>query len=70
MRAAAVASVTALVCALFTLPANASPTPDRLGISPTAAIVQVAGGCGRGYRWVPPGYAKHGKYRLGHCAPK
>lgn len=25
--------------------------------------------CGKGQRWVPAGYAKHGKYRAGHCAP-
>lgn len=26
--------------------------------------------CPKGQRWVPAGYAKHGKYRAGHCAPK
>jgi hypothetical protein len=26
--------------------------------------------CGKGQRWVPAGYAKHGKYRAGHCAPR
>ena len=25
--------------------------------------------CGKGQHWVPAGYAKHGKYRAGHCAP-
>jgi len=25
--------------------------------------------CGKGQHWVPSGYAKHGKYRVGHCAP-
>jgi hypothetical protein len=25
--------------------------------------------CGKGQHWVPAGYAKHGKYRTGHCAP-
>jgi hypothetical protein len=26
--------------------------------------------CPKGQRWIPAGYAKHGKYRAGHCAPK
>jgi hypothetical protein len=25
--------------------------------------------CPKGQYWVPAGYAKHGKYRAGHCAP-
>jgi hypothetical protein len=25
--------------------------------------------CGQGQHWVPAGYARHGKYRAGHCAP-
>jgi hypothetical protein len=25
--------------------------------------------CGQGRHWVAAGYAKHGKYRAGHCAP-
>jgi hypothetical protein len=26
--------------------------------------------CGNGQYWVPAGYAKHGKYRAAHCAPR
>ena len=26
--------------------------------------------CGKGQYWVPAGYAKHGKYRAAHCAPR
>ena len=26
--------------------------------------------CGKGQYWVASGYAKHGKYRAGHCAPR
>jgi hypothetical protein len=26
--------------------------------------------CGKGQYWVAAGYAKHGKYRAAHCAPR
>jgi len=31
--------------------------------------IAVGDGCGPGSHWVPPGYAKHAKWRPGHCAP-
>ena len=34
------------------------------------AILPAKTSCPKGQRWVPAGYAKHGKYRAGHCAPK
>lgn len=33
-------------------------------------VPAAAPGCGKGQHWVPSGYARHGKYRAGHCAPK
>jgi hypothetical protein len=42
--------------------------------TPTATVaksVPVASHkCAKGQYWVPAGYAKHGKYRAGHCAPR
>jgi hypothetical protein len=44
--------------------------PDRAAIGALSQSVPVASHkCGQGQRWVPAGYAKHGKYRAGHCAP-
>jgi hypothetical protein len=37
---------------------------------PISKSVPATTKCGKGQRWVPAGYAKHGKYRVGHCAPK
>ena len=51
--------------------ASASPSlPDgaALASSPTSVLV-AHHHCGQGQRWIPAGYAKHGKYRPGHCAP-
>ena len=45
------------------------PLPRRAAAAPVAAIVPVDGRCGRGWHWVPAGYAKHGKWRDGHCSP-
>jgi hypothetical protein len=36
-------------------------------VAPMAKSVPAAHHCGKGQRWVPAGYAKHGKYRAGHC---
>jgi hypothetical protein len=37
--------------------------------SPSQNVFVASHKCGQGQRWVPAGYAKHGKYRPGHCAP-
>jgi hypothetical protein len=50
------------------LPANAAHLPHRTEIV-LQGIVNIAQGCGRGYHWVPAGYARRGKWRDGHCAP-
>jgi hypothetical protein len=34
------------------------------------AVPAASHGCPKGQRWVPAGYAKHGKYRAAHCAPR
>jgi hypothetical protein len=52
---------------------TAGATPLGLGsivVAPVSKSVPAAThNCGKGQRWVPAGYAKHGKYRAGHCAP-
>jgi hypothetical protein len=50
--------------------AGAAPLPPSGPEGPVARTVPAASHqCGKGQRWVPSGYAKHGKYRVGHCAP-
>lgn len=53
---------------------GAGATPSLRNSDPTAhvsqSLVLVKHHCGKGQRWVPAGYAEHGKYRVGHCAPK
>lgn len=43
--------------------------PGAAAAGSPSQSVPVAHKCGQGQRWVPAGYAKHGKYRAGHCAP-
>jgi hypothetical protein len=51
--------------------AGAAPyAPNRATIGSVSEIVPAAKKCPEGQRWVAAGYAKHGKYRAGHCAPK
>jgi len=59
----------ALIGMSCALPAGAAPAGREPALAAGSAIVNIAGGCGRGYHWVPPGYARHGKWRGGHCAP-
>jgi hypothetical protein len=58
--------------ALILPAAGATPSVAMGALSaPVARSIPVAShNCGKGQRWVPAGYAKHGKYRAGHCAPK
>jgi len=52
--------------------ASAAPVrlPGGAAIGSLSKSVPVASHkCGEGQRWVPAGYAKHGKYRAGHCGP-
>ena len=53
---------------------DAAATPSLRNTDPAAHVSQslllVKHHCGKGQRWVPAGYAEHGKYRVAHCAPK
>jgi hypothetical protein len=51
---------------------NGAPLAASGGLlaSSSKAILAANPSCPKGQRWVPAGYAKHGKYRAGHCAPK
>ena len=45
--------------------------PSGVAAGPLSRSVPVAHHkCGKGQYWVPAGYAKHGKYRAAHCAPR
>jgi hypothetical protein len=57
------------VVAVTTAVASAPLLPSRALLAPTPDIVRVDARCGRSWHWVPPGYAKHGKWRDGHCSP-
>ena len=60
-----------LMCLAVTLPtAEATPTGQSRESVVSSNIVTVAHKCPQGQRWVPAGYAKHGKYRVGHCSPR
>jgi hypothetical protein len=42
--------------------------PNREAVAPAANIAPAGTRCGHGWHWVPAGYAKHGKWRDGHCS--
>jgi hypothetical protein len=72
MRGSLLALVTSLgvaFAASAVMAAPAAPLPaDQPAVVPAASTT--AAKCPPGQRWVPPGYAKHGKYRVGKCVPK
>ena len=69
MRAFVVGSIIAFGLAAGLQTAGAVPWPTS-NTAPAPKNVPVAThNCGKGQHWVPAGYAKHGKYRAGHCAP-
>lgn len=72
MRVTVLAVAGALGLAVSCPVSDAAPLGAGLAVLiPTAKSVPAAApNCGKGQRWVPAGYAKHGKYRPGHCAPK
>jgi hypothetical protein len=71
MRIVALGLLGALSLAAGFPTADATPGPIRAPAATVATIVPVASHkCAKGQYWVPAGYAKHGKYRAGHCAPK
>jgi hypothetical protein len=70
MRAYVIGFISACSLAFVCQTARAIPSvPTSVAVEPLAKIVPAAHHCGKGQRWVPAGYAKHGKYRTGHCAP-
>ena len=72
MRTLLAACVLALALAtgLQTTAASVSPPNGAAIGSPYSSMPVASHKCGPGQYWVPSGYAKHGKYRAGHCAPK
>jgi hypothetical protein len=55
------------------MPALAATPAGLVGVLPapiSGNLLTVSHKCAKGQYWVPAGYAKHGKYRAGHCAPK
>lgn len=53
---------------------DAGATPSLRNSDSTTPVSQslvlVKHHCGKGQHWVGAGYAQHGKYRVGRCAPK
>jgi hypothetical protein len=71
MRISVLVLFAAMFLATFFPRAEAAPSaPNKGAIASVSEIVPAAQKCGAGQRWVPAGYAKRGKYRAGHCAPK
>jgi hypothetical protein len=60
----------AAICAvaLSTDCGAASALPKSDVSAPSAKLILVDARCGRGWHWVPAGYAKHAKWRAAHCA--
>jgi hypothetical protein len=71
MRALLLGFVGALSLAVVLPAADAAPSGRIATLSaPVSQQVPIASHkCGQGQHWVPGAYAKHGKYRAGHCAP-
>ena len=71
MRAVALGLVAALGLASGLSKADATTSaPINASATFTQTAPAAAHNCGKGQRWVPAGYAEHGKYRAGHCAPR
>jgi hypothetical protein len=73
MRILMLALLGAIGVAAASPTAGAAPLAAHAGnlLAPALQATPAAShGCPKGHRWVPAGYAKHGKYRPGHCAPK
>ena len=72
MRSFALGLVAALALAAGLQDARATPSVRNsdLAANISQGLVLVKHHCGKGQYWVPAGYAKHGKYRAAHCAPR
>jgi hypothetical protein len=59
-----------MLATIFGTAASAAPIlPHRHTAALVAALVLVDARCGQGWHYVPAGYARHGKWRDGHCSP-
>jgi len=77
MRLNALYLTGALAILATPLSAGAQPAqstdPAQLNRQPTTSFQEVTpleDACGAGWRWDDAGYAKHGKWRPAHCAPR
>ena len=72
MRGSALGLVAILVLAAGLKDAAATPSPRNSDPAAHASqnLVLAKHHCGKGQYWVAAGYAKHGKYRAAHCAPR
>ena len=72
MRSFALALLAALDLAAGLQDAGASPSLRNSDPATHVSqnLVLAKHHCGKGQYWVPAGYAKHGKYRAAHCAPR
>jgi hypothetical protein len=71
MRAYVIGFISACGLAISVQTAETAPlSPAGRTVAPvTNNLPAATHNCGKGQRWVPGGYARHGKYRAGHCAP-
>jgi hypothetical protein len=71
MRAFALGLITAFVIAAGFHTADAIPLPQgNTTAMQGSPVAPVAHKCPKGQRWIPAGYATHGKYRAAHCGPR
>ncbi|HYZ39966.1 MAG TPA: hypothetical protein VE687_04970 [Stellaceae bacterium] len=71
MRTQRIAFIAALAFAISFQTGHATPmfSGGKTIAATSPNVLPVKHHCGKGQRWVPAGYAAHGKYRAGHCAP-
>jgi hypothetical protein len=48
---------------------TAAAGADRVVTGHASNVLQVAGGCGPGFHWVPAHRGPYGRWIPGHCAP-
>ena len=59
----------ALIATALPVSARATPAqPDHQATTSAQQATSASYTCPPGYYWEPDGYAKHGKFRLAHCA--
>jgi hypothetical protein len=67
LNTAALIGIAMGIAPLLSTTAISAPTEPRAKAR-VGQIIAVADACPAGQRWVAAGYAKHGKWRPGHCA--